>query len=106
MPQSATNPARGRAAGLGINCSSRNAPRFSTPKRSLQAHRYDPRFRQQIEAIHRLGPAALACLVAEIAAGADLRATIAAYAELDPGLIAAYGADRFPAMLHAVEGKL
>src|ERR1019366_4568060 len=58
--------------------------------RPLQAPRFEPRFRREIEAIHRLGPCGLAYLVEELAAGADLRETVATYAELDADLIAAF----------------
>jgi hypothetical protein len=72
--------------------------------RPLQAPRYEPRFRRQLEAIHRLGPVVLGYLVEALASGAELRATVAAYADLDGEFIRAYGADRFPPILRAIDG--
>jgi hypothetical protein len=72
--------------------------------RPLQAPRYEPRFRRQVEAVHRLGPVVLAYLVEAIASGADLRETVAAYAALDGNFITAYGGDRFPPSLRAIDG--
>jgi hypothetical protein len=73
--------------------------------RTLQAPRYEPRFRRQIEAIHALGPCALAYLAEELAAGADLRKTVETYAELDGDFIAALGGNRFVPNLWAIGGE-
>jgi len=43
-------------------------------------------------------------VVKELADGADLRETIATYAELPAGFIRAYGGDRFPPAVHAIDG--
>jgi hypothetical protein len=72
--------------------------------RPLQAPRYEPRFRRQVEAIHRLGPVVLGYLVEELAAGAELRATVATYAELGGDFIAAFGCDKFPLPLRSIDG--
>ena len=72
--------------------------------RPLQAPRYEPSYRRQIEEIHRQGPVVLGYLVEALAAGADLRETVAEYAALDGDFIASYGADRFPAAVHVVGG--
>jgi hypothetical protein len=46
----------------------------------------------------------LAYLVEALAAGADLRATVAQYAAIDDDFIKAYGAERFPPSLRAIDG--
>ena len=61
-----------------------------------------PRWERMIEHIHSLGPRPLAELLAEIAAATgepDLIADrLQAYASLDPAVLRAVGADRFPPM--------
>lgn len=48
------------------------------------------------ERIHRLGPRSWLELVLEIADGADLDKSLERYAQVDPALIRALGADQFP----------
>jgi hypothetical protein len=72
--------------------------------RYLQAPRYEPRFRRQIEAIHRQGPVVLGYLVEALAAGSDLRATVAEFAEIDGDFVRGLGGDRFPPTVHAIDG--
>ena len=106
MPLKIVNPAcAARAAGLG-NASSRGAdgPEFYHKPNSLQAPRFEPRFRRQVEQLCRLGPFAVACLIEDIAAGKDVRETVSAYASLPAEFIATYGADRFPLHLRAIDG--
>ena len=74
-------------------------------RRPLQAPRFELRFRRQIEAVHRLGPFALACLVEDLGAGADLRSTVSEYAALDPRVVGAFGGERFPPNLRAIGGE-
>jgi hypothetical protein len=81
--------------------------RFSSSPRNPQwpfGPRFDLRFRRQVEAVHTLGPFALACLLEEIAAGADLHETVAAYARLPADFIQVLGGGRFPPALHAIGG--
>ena len=63
----------------------------------------DPRFHRQIEHLHRLGPRVFGELLAEIAAVTGepglIADRVAAYARLDPGIVRAVGADRFPPRL-------
>jgi len=54
------------------------------------------RFQRDVEAVHRLGPRAVAELLLELKNGADLDDRLARYAELDPATVRALGADRFP----------
>jgi hypothetical protein len=81
-----------------------NGSKSISDHRPLQAPRYDPRFRRQIEAIHALGPVVLGYLLEDIAAGKDLCSTVAGYAALPGEFIRAYGADRFPPVLRALDG--
>jgi hypothetical protein len=92
-------------AGLGISSfrSRIDNPENSNPQNFLQAPRFNQRFRRDVEAVHALGPFALACLLEQIAAGDDLVATVARYATLDAGFIASLGGD-FPPRLHAIDG--
>jgi len=46
----------------------------------------------------------MACLLEEIAAGKDLRETVATYAALDGGIIASLGGASFPSSLRAIDG--
>jgi hypothetical protein len=61
-----------------------------------------PRFERMVERLHHLGPRPLAEMIVEIAAATDepglVVDRVAAYAKLDPMLIRALGADRFPPM--------
>jgi hypothetical protein len=81
-----------------------NSSECTNDRRPLQAPRYEPQFRREIEAIHRQRPVVLGYLVEALAAGADLRETVATYAALDGEFIATYGGDRFPAAVHVVGG--
>jgi hypothetical protein len=106
MPLKIVNPA-GAVSAAGLrNSSSRGGrrPEFYHKSKSLQAPRYDPRFRRQLEAIHSQGPVVMAYLVEELAAGADLRETVATYAALPAEFIRTYGGDRFPANLRSISG--
>jgi hypothetical protein len=106
MPLKTVNPAaRTTRTGLGTS-SSRGADGtegYHNPK-FLQSLRYEFRFRRQVEQLCRLGPYALACLIEDIASGADLRLTVAVYAELDVEFIATLGGDKFPLHLLAIGG--
>ena len=66
----------------------------------------EQRLERMVERVHALGPRVLAELLAEIATATDQPALIAdrvaAYARLDPDLIRAIGADKFPPMLMEV----
>ncbi len=81
-----------------------------TPKvhklQALTAAQYDQRFRRQIEAIHRLGPCVLAYFAEELTNGDHdrLRRIVKRYSEIDCDFVAAYGGDRFPPALRAIEG--
>ncbi len=59
-----------------------------------------PRFERMVDRVHSLGPRPLAELLAEIATATGEPGLIAdrlqAYARLDPEIIHALGADRFP----------
>jgi hypothetical protein len=46
----------------------------------------------------------MACLLEEIAAGKDLRETVAIYAALDGGIIATLDGASFPPSLRAIDG--
>lgn len=56
----------------------------------------DHQFARKVEALHRLGPRAVGCLLQEIANGRDLDERLAVYARLDPETLAWLGGDRFP----------
>jgi len=62
----------------------------------------DPRFHRQIEHLHRLGPRPVGELLIEVAHATGQPDLIAdrlqAYAALDPAVLRAVGADRFPPM--------
>lgn len=61
------------------------------------------RRRRAAEHLHRLGPRPALEAMIEIAAGADLDATLARYARLDPDIVDALGGDDFPPQpLHEV----
>jgi hypothetical protein len=106
MASKIVNPAStASAAGFGkMSALGGDNSEFYHNPRPLQAPRYEPRFRRQIESIHRQGPVVLGYLVEALAGGADLRATVAEFADLDSNFIAAYGGDRFPASLRAMDG--
>jgi hypothetical protein len=57
-----------------------------------------------VEHLHRLGPAPLAHFIREVEAGANIDATLAEYAELDPSFVRAYGGSEFPPAFHAIDG--
>ena len=67
-----------------------------------------PRFERQVERLHNLGPRPLAEILAEIAAVTGRPDIVAdrlqAYAQLDPEILRAVGADRFPPMALEVVG--
>ena len=68
----------------------------------------NPRFRRQVEHLHRLGPRAVGELLAEIGAERGIRTIIDRkldqYSRLEPDSINAAGGDRFPAVpVHLVE---
>jgi hypothetical protein len=101
MPLQAKTRCAARATGsLEMPSARTDASEFSTRREYLQAPRYDLRFRRQVEAVHRLGPHALSCLLEEIARGADLRERVERYARLDCESIKAFGGDQFPSALH------
>lgn len=61
----------------------------------------DPAFRRAVERLHALGVRPLAELLIEIDADPDV---VARYARLDPTIIRALGADRWPpAPIHEIE---
>ena len=70
------------------------------------SHAADLRLQRDVTAVHRLGARALYELLREIGAIAGTRTTIdrivARYAGLDPELLRALGADRFPASVWEV----
>jgi hypothetical protein len=74
------------------------------PRRYLDSPRYEPGFRRHVEAAWCLGVRAMACLLEEVSASADLRLTVASYARLDHEFITACGGDRFPPALLALDG--
>jgi hypothetical protein len=88
----------------GMNVLLGNSSTSISDHRHLQGPHYEPRFRRQLEAIHKLGPMVLGYLVEHLAGGADLRATVAEYAELSGGVICEFGGDQFPVALHSIEG--
>jgi hypothetical protein len=73
--------------------------------RPLQGPRYEPRFQHQIERIHALGPVVLAYILEALAAGGELRATVAEFAALPGEVICEFGGDKFPVALHVIDGE-
>ena len=108
MPFQHETRAAGGSTGLGGMSSLRadNSRFSSSPHKSQRPFgpRFDLCFRRNVEAVHKLGPFPLACLLEQIAAGDDLVATVAEYAKLDASFIAALGGCCFPAPLHVVDG--
>jgi len=88
MASKTTNPARGKASGLGnVNRRAADDTREYNPSR-IRLQRFAQR-------LHALGPAPLFHFLDEVERGADLRATLEIYAELPADLIKAYDGDRF-----------
>lgn len=54
------------------------------------------RHHRLIEHLHRLGPRPVGEALLEVAGGADVDQTLRRYGELDPEIVMAVGADRFP----------
>jgi hypothetical protein len=102
------NPARaGGAAGSG-NCHRRLASdnRASPPKSVLNQEQSCAWLRRQhhVEHLHRLGPSPLGHFIKDIEKGADIDATLEAYAKLDADFIKALGGDKFVPSLFAIGG--
>ena len=97
MTSKTTNPARGKASGLG-NVNRRAAD--DTRDNSLS----NVKFQRFVENLHALGPGVLAYFIREVTAGADACTLLETYAALPGDLIRAYGGDRFTPALHAIDG--
>jgi hypothetical protein len=66
----------------------------------------NPAFRREVDSLHKLGPRITGELLAELIRhhGPDVRATLATFAALDPGILAGLGALLWPPLpLHAVQ---
>ena len=64
----------------------------------------DLRTHRLVEKVHDLGPKPLFYMLREIANGADVARTLAAYADLPADFICALGGDRFTTPLRIVDG--
>ncbi len=98
-----SRPARGGSRNAVCRRGSDSNEFYHNP-RPLQGPRFEPAFRRQVERVCRFGPFAMACLLEEIAAGKDLRETVAIYAALDGGIIATLDGASFPPSLRAIDG--
>jgi hypothetical protein len=76
--------------------------RFQTQARREIAARL--RRQRHVEHLHRLGPSPLGHFITEIERGADIDASLEAYAKLDADFIKALGGDRFAPSLHCIDG--
>ena len=65
----------------------------------------EARTRRLAERVHQLGPAPMLHAMRDLAAGADLDATLRRYAALDPGFIRQLGGDHFPTPVFALAGS-
>jgi hypothetical protein len=107
MAPSETARATPAIAGSGprkASCLAGDNFQIARTNRPLQGPRYEPRFRHQIERIHALGPVVLAYILEALAAGGDLRATVAEFAALPGEIICEFGGDQFPTELRAIDG--
>jgi hypothetical protein len=97
MPQKWKPPAAGRGcSGVHIEAAKLDAP--DTTAVRIKAQR-------QAERIHALGPRPLSELIAEIIGRhPDLAERVAAYAAIDPAVVRALGANRYPPLLASIEG--
>jgi hypothetical protein len=69
-----------------------------------------PRFCRLVRRVHQLGPRVMGELLAEVGAAHlirfDIERRLEAYAQLDPAILHALGADKFtPIPLHLVKGE-
>jgi hypothetical protein len=104
MTQRETRGAGG-AAGLGV---SSFLDRIDTRdlKSSREALQARNRMRRQrlVEYLHRLGPAPFGHFLNEVENGASIPDHLEAYARIDPAFVRAFGGDRFPPALRAIDG--
>jgi hypothetical protein len=88
MASKTTNPARGKASGLGnVNRQAADDTRRYNPSRT--------RLQRLAQRLHALGPVPLFHFLDEVERGEELRSTLETYAELPADLIKAYHGDRF-----------
>jgi hypothetical protein len=110
MSQSNGTRRAGGAAGFGkmsfCRCDN-SGNNCQQPHLSSAAHAQSrARLRRQrhVEHLHRLGPSPLGHFITEIERGADIDATLDAYAKLDADFIKALPGDRFAPSIHIVDG--